>query len=543
MNKKTLPFWIFLTTMIIILSTAFTGSKVYADGEPPTDTFTPTNTTVPTNTNTPLNTSVPTNTSIPSATFTPSFTPTETPVVFPRPLVVVDSYSGSRSKVASGKSFDVSLNLSNHGSVGASNVVVTFTSGDFIARGTGGVRAIGSMNSGDAININQELTAASTVVGKSVAYITATITYTDGSGTSYSSDATLAFNISATATPEDSGGTSPSATPTSSKRPQLVISSYQSDVNPLQPGTTFKLSLEIQNVGSTLAKNITMVMGGGSVSNTGSDSGTQVPGGVAGAGGEFTNFAPIGASNIQSLGSLSAHDKIAANQQLIVNVSTNPGTYPVKFSYIYTGDDGRQFQDDQVITLLVYRLPLVEVNFYKAVDPLTVGMPGILPIQIVNLSRSSTILGNMAASTGAGTLTNNSMLVGTMDPGGYFPMDVSFIPTTAGPAEILITLQYTDDFNQPRQHEFKLSVNIDPAPEISTTPGADGSTGPDQPVQPETFWQKVVRFVKGIFGLNSGQPTPTNTVPEINPNNGGGGGGGSGGGGGKGFLPSIRSLS
>jgi hypothetical protein len=510
--------------------------QVFAETTPPAETpVTPENTPVtPASTPvTPESTTPPSETPIPTATVTPE--------VFSRPLVVIDSYSGSKSKISAGKTFNVVVNISNHGPSDASNVVVSFTSGDFIARGTGGVQAISRLRTGESVTIDQELTAASTVEGKSVAYITAAISYTDGSGTGYTSDATLAFGILTTPT-AGAGGYDPTATPTSSKRPQLVIMGYQSDVNPLQPGTTFQLKLDLQNVGATTAKNVTMVMGGGSASNAGADTGTPAPGGVAGASGEFTNFAPIGASNIQSLGNLSAGDKITANQQLIVNVSTNPGTYPVKFSYLYTGDDGRQFQDDQVITLLVYRLPLVDVNFYRTVDPLTVGMPGTLPIQIVNLSRSSTILGNMTITTGAGEVSNNSMLVGTLDAGGSYPLDVNFTPSVAGPAEIAINLQYTDDFNQPRQIDFKLSVNVDEAPVMESDPstlGPNGGLPTDQ--QPETFWDKVVRFVKGIFGLDSGQPTPTETAP-VDPGMNGGGGGGGVSPGGKGSLLSTGRL-
>ena len=482
-------------------------------------------------------TDTPEPTATPEPTSTPE--PSMTPEVFARPLVVITNYTGSSKKITAGKTVHVSLTFLNQGTSDASNVVVSFTSGDLVARGTGGVQAIPVLRTGESTTISQDLTAASTVDGKGVAYITANITYTDGSGNSYSSDATLAFTTSGTAT-SVSDGSYATSTPTSSKRPQLVISGYQTDVNPLQPGTTFNLALDIRNAGSTTAKNITMVMGGGGTSNS-SDSGTPVPGGVAGASGEFTNFAPIGASNIQSLGNLSAGDKVNANQQLIVNVSTNPGTYPVKFSYLYTGDDGKQYQDDQVITLLVYRLPLVEVNFYRAVDPLTVGMPGVIPIQIVNLSRSSTILGNMTVSTSAGELTNNTMLVGTLDAGGYFPLDVTIIPSTAGVAEILVTLQYTDDFNQPRQVEFKLSVDVAEALEMSVTPGMEGGPGMEPVAAPETFWQKVVRFVKGIFGLDSAQPTPTETTPMEPPLDGGGGGGGEAVPGGKGNIqPGYR---
>ncbi len=108
-------------------------------------------------------------------------------------------------------------------------------------------------------------------------------------------------------------------------------------------------------------------------------------------------------------------------------------------------NSGKSWQDDQVITLLVYRLPILDVNFYRPPDMFTAGMPGVLPIQVVNLSRNSTILGSMKVITTAGALTNDTMLIGPLDAGGYFPLDVNFTPDAEGKAEIVVTIQYTDD--------------------------------------------------------------------------------------------------
>ncbi len=433
MKRISSVFWILLLLSLVIAG--FGWNPVYAQVTPPTE--------APTNTTEPTETPIPTATTPPTATATP-ITP------YPRPLVVVTKYSGGGKKIVAGKTFDVSMTVKNQGSWDASNVTVTFTSGDFVSRGTGGVQVKPTLGPGGVWNLSQSITAADSVAGKKVAYIGVNISYTDEAGTAYSSDATLAFNISGEAASSSGGGSYASATPTVSKRPQVVISGYQSDVIPLQPGTTFKLTLDVKNVGMATARNITMVMGGSNSSSAGSDNGTPAPGGVSGASGEFTNFAPIGASNVQLLGNLDVSNTITASQQLIVNVTTNPGTYPVKFSYLYSDEHGNKYQDDQVITLLVYRLPLLEVNFYRPADPLMVGQPGILPIQVVNLSRNSTILGTMKVISNAGQMMNNSLLVGNLEAGGYYPMDVSFIPEFPGQAEIIIQIQYTDDFNQPQ---------------------------------------------------------------------------------------------
>ena len=93
-----------------------------------------------------------------------------------------------------------------------------------------------------------------------------------------------------------------------------------------------------------------------------------MPGGVSGGSGEFTNFAPVGASNVQSLGDLDPGGAIQAKQNLIVNTSTNPGAYPMMVTFSYVNDKNEPINDDQVITLLVYSLPNVDVSFYRPLD-------------------------------------------------------------------------------------------------------------------------------------------------------------------------------
>jgi hypothetical protein len=209
------------------------------------------------------------------------------------------------------------------------------------------------------------------------------------------------------------------ATPTGVKSSQLVITNYSASVDPLQPGEQFAIKMTVQNVGNANAQRITMIVGGGS--SGGSDGGTPQPGGVSGGSGEFTNFAPVGASNVQSLGNLAAGSSVQASQNLIVNVSTNPGAYPMKVTFSYLNDKNEVINDEQVITLLVYSLPSVDVSFYRPPDPFFVGEPGALPIQVVNLGKRLSVLGNVKVESAGGTIENGTSLVGSLD-GGYFTL-------------------------------------------------------------------------------------------------------------------------
>ena len=256
-------------------------------------------------------------------------------------------------------------------------------------------------------------------------------------------------------------------------------------------------------MGNSEAKNVTMIVGGGS---SGTSGGTPQPGGVSGGSGEFTNFAPVGSSNIQSLGSIPAGGALQAKQNLVVNVSTNPGAYPMKITFSYVNSKGEVINDEQVITLLVYSLPNLDVSFYSPPGILFTGQPGALPLQVVNLGKRTAVLGNMKIEAANGTIDPATTLVGSLDPGGYFTFDSTLFPETAGSLELKITIDYTDDFNQSRTVERTLTVEVEesfvePAPE----PGMEG--GGEFPTQAEeTFAQKAWRFVLGLFGLDSAPP-------------------------------------
>jgi hypothetical protein len=247
-----------------------------------------------------------------------------------------------------------------------------------------------------------------------------------------------------------------------------------------------------------------MIVGGGS-SVSSIEGGTQQPGGISGGSGEFTNFAPIGTSNVQSLGDFLSGDSISAFQPLIVNVNTAPGAYPLKISFVYIDEQNHTFVDDQIITLLVYRLPILEISFYQQVSTLYTGQANTLPLQVVNLGRNSIVLGNMRVSGLSGQFSNNTVFVGTLDPGGYFTLDASYTPELAGSTDLIVTIDYTNDFNQPQVITKTLTVDVLEQTIIEQPTGGSQNGGTNSiPPTPETFLQKVWRFILGLIGLDSG---------------------------------------
>lgn len=439
-------------------------------------------------------------------------TPTATEeTVFERPVVVIESFSLSSNLVRPGSAFDLVLHFVNKGGSDATNIIVVFDSASFLPQETGGVGSIPWIPSNGDRSLEQPLLASETLWGETVATMLVKVTYTDANGTVYSENFTLTISLE-----QPNWVVKPTATPTPMTviRPQLVIDSYNADVDPLQPGTMFNLSVDVRNLGSANAKNVTMVLGGGSVADNGL--GTPQPG-VSGSGSDLSTFAPLGSSNLVYLGDLATGGVLSASPRLIVNVSANPGAYPFKVSFVYNDDKGQRIVDDQVITLLVYSLPVVEVGFYRDAGIFTVNTPTVLPIQVTNLARKSAVLGTLKATADNADITNNTALVGALESGGYFTLDVNYTPFAAGEQTIRVTINYTDDFNQPRSVEQVLTIQVE---EEMVLPTPEVPLGPDGlPLEPtvteETLGQKILRFLKGLIGLDSSKPQPVETPVEM----------------------------
>lgn len=433
----------------------------------------------------------------------PPPTATTAPLPFVRPQMVVNATT-TKGTVQTNSEFKININLENAGTSTAYSVQAVLTSADLVPLKNGGVSVLGTLDAGDKAGLAQSFLVSGQIYGQKTIVVDLTLTYYDDKGTSYSDKFALTIAASGGVS---SGVAAATSTPTGVKSSQLVITGYSTDTDPLQPGEKFTLKLTIQNVGNAKSQRVTMIVGGGS---SGSSGETPQPGGVSGGGGDFANFAPVGASNVQSLGDLSPGDKIEAAQNLVVNVSTNPGAYPMRITFSYLNDKNETINDEQVITLLVYSLPNLDVSFYQPPGELFTGQPGALPIQIVNVGRRLAVLGNVKIESDGGLVESGTGLVGSLDVGGFFTIDSLFTPDQPGTNKINVTVDYVDDFNQPRTFTKTLEVEVieQVIEEIPETP--DG--GVEEPAA-ETFWQKVKRFILGILGLDSAPPPDTESVP------------------------------
>jgi hypothetical protein len=433
-----------------------------------------------------------------------------------RPMLTVAEYYLNSGKLAAGSDFKLAVRIKNTGGSDAYNVIVAYDGGtSFYPKNTGGISTVSGISSATSTTVTQDFTGAAELAWIGIATMKLTVSYTDSAGTAYSDVFSLTFNVSTSSSQSSSSNSS-----SSSNQTQLVITDYMVDVDLLQPGTTFNLALEVKNMGAGDARGVTMVMGGAGSPST--DTSTTTTGGVTGGGADLSKFAPLDSSNLVYIGDIAAGGTATLTQKLIVNVTTEPGVYTLKFSFVYNDGKGNKVIDDQVITLLVYSLPQVESSFYMDPGFFYVGTPTTLPIQVTNLGKKTAVLGNMRVTADGEEIFNNVSLVGALDPGGYYTLDAEITPSKEGPLDIVVTINYTDDFNQPRTLVQKISIEVQPGMEITPDPSLEnpegnGMTGLPVEQMPETFWQKIGRFFKGMLGLGSGKSeqdiVPVDEVP------------------------------
>lgn len=429
---------------------------------------------------------------------------TATPTVYQRPLLTLISYSTGSYGVTPGADFTLTFRVANPGGAKARNIVFSIVPGDFLPLGTGGVISGGVIAPGADTGYTQGLIADSALAAESVGTLQISAAYTDDYGGTYGETFNLTFPV--VKKPASSGSARPTATTTPSPRPILLIHGYGVDVDPLKPGSLFTLSVQVSNAGGSEARGITFVLGGGTVTTgpsgtPGADGGS----GISGSGSSLEHFQPLGQSNVAFLGNLGPGALVTSVHELIVNSTTQPGAYPLKLTLIYRDSAGQLYTDDHVITLLVYSPPMLEIGFYQPPEPLFVGQPGNLPLQVLNLDRKPVILTRMRVGSESAEISNGELPIGYLDTGISFTLDAQAVPFQPGPLAIEVTIDYIDDFNEPQTIQQMLEVEViefEPPPEFPDPGG--GEPFPEAPA--ETFWDKVLRFLRGLLGLDSAPP-------------------------------------
>ncbi|MEM7331170.1 MAG: IPT/TIG domain-containing protein [Chloroflexota bacterium] len=413
----------------------------------------------------------------PTATPVPSATPDNT-FVFGQPQLAIETVVIEPSVPQPGEPFNVTMVLANLGNWTAVDIELALQSTDIAVPAQGSnVRIIPRIQYESAMTLTLPMVLGENALSGPQS-LNFNLTYFDINGRSYDTPQSVGLNVStATATP----------TPAPSQ-PRLVLTTYQVEPEAeLKPGDIFELVLNITNVGSADSSNVVVTLGG--------------------ANGEaLTPFALLNSGNIRFVDGVESGATVELRQTLLVAGTAASGIFNLPIEFQYDGEDGNPQVENQVINLLVEKPPQFQVNYYRPVNRGFVGEPLDLPIEVVNIGRSLINVSTIAVTSPEMQMENNTVFIGPLDGGTSGSLDALAFPESGGTLDVLVTVNYLDDFNQAQIYEETLTVEVDApeAPEISE----DGEviefgelpSPEDEVVEERPFF---LRLLMGLLGLGS----------------------------------------
>ena len=259
---------------------------------------------------------------------------------------------------------------------------------------------------------------------------------------------------------------------------------------PLQPGQAFELVLQVENVGARDALRTRMILGGGLTAG----------GDTAGSSG-LGVFAPLDTSNVRFLGRLAAGSSREVRQRMVVNGNAKPGVYVLDVGFEFSDPEGRARGSSAAVTLLVARAVRLQVNAIDVVTRTVVGQGQLFGVELVNAGDASVSVGNIEVHGGAAIdVADGTTFVGTLDAGGFFPLDATLTGRRAGRATVTVVVSYVDDFGRERTLERAFPFEVDPAPD-----GALETPAPPSASSASLVW----RVLRGLLGLGASAPLPS----------------------------------
>jgi len=292
--------------------------------------------------------------------------------------------------------------------------------------------------------------------------------------------------------------------------PLILLKSYSTGKEELQPGDRFTLRLWLENVGDGTAADMLVTFGtvqstGGTPGGSGDTSGGDSGGGQQTSTTPSTTFAPLGAGGSIFVGDVAANGgRASLTQTFIVDGTVKSGIYSLPITLRYTKADGSTAQETLAASMVVVAPPRLQITLQGIIpETVNIGEPFPLALEIAN-SGAATVNLTGAATEGENidVLEGKELPLAPVKAGEDTTFNALVMPLEEGPVSVTLTLRYLDDLNQERTIVRTYETEaIAPPP-----PPDDPMIG--QPVMPEPQVEDgdddvVGRFLRGLLGLGS----------------------------------------
>ncbi len=405
--------------------------------------------------------------------------PTDTPkpgtlVAVAKPELVIQAAESEPDPVRPGSTFTLRLQVVNHGGYTATGIRVALASTDqAVPRQGSNLVVLEKLDAGQQATV-ELLLVLNQEAPSGYLSLPLSLEYSDYYLRDYTSQQNVGLNVGNAA-----GG-----------QPLVLLRTYETRPASLSPGDAFTLHLELANVGGQPASQLLVTLGGQDSADSSHPSDTRP-------------FAILGSGNVQFVPNLQAGGQYDLDLQLILDGSADSGVYNLPVSLAYEGPDQAGHSENAVVNLLVSRKPSLTVDYYAPAPVGQVGQPLELPIEVVNIGRNLVNVSTIRASGEGLQVLEGSAFVGALDGGTSGTLDAQVIPEKGGTLPVLITVSYLDDFNQPQTITQTLSVEVEQPAPTPVGPAQEGSGSFASEGQPASFWDRLARFFRGLFGLGS----------------------------------------
>jgi len=379
-----------------------------------------------------------------------------------RPQLVIEAAETEPAVLGPGDAFSLTLHLANRGSRTATQVAVSTASADLAVPASGSNVIVVEQIGIDQVTTVTLLLVLGEVTQAGRLSMEIALDCSDYSGGSYATRQSVGLEVSTAL----------------ADRPQLIIAGYHTAPDPLAPGDPFTLTLEVNNVGGGEAQRLTLTLGG-----------------EGGSG--LAPFAPLQSSNVKFVPSLAAGATLELSQRLVVDGGAESKAYSLPVALAFDDAHGTRRTDSQLISLLVSRRPHFQIGFYQPVVTATVGVPFMLPVEVTNIGRTLVNVSTLEVASIQLEIQDGSLYLGPLDGGTSGSLEATATAIQGGTAEVVVSVHYLDDFEQPQVITKTLTIPVEePAP-------AGAVAAENAQEQRGSFWDKVLRALRGLLGLGS----------------------------------------
>lgn len=381
---------------------------------------------------------------------------------FGQPQLVIETASTEPASIRPGNGFTLTLQIVNRGDYTATNVRIAL-----------GVGSIAIPKSGSNLTVIDLIANAQTIELKlplvlskdappGYQNLALALEYADYLGRSFKSDQSVGLSVISSL----------------SNQPIVLLSAYHTRPESLSPGEVFTLVLEFTNAGDSEAQQLQITLGGES------SGGIQI-------------FAILDSGNVKLVSRLAAGESIQLEQRFILDGSASAGVYVLPVTLEYDSPARERRTEKPVLNLLVNRRPQIQVDFYREVEPGLPGQPLELPIELVNIGRSSVNVSTAEVSGDDLEISRGTAFIGVLDGGTTASLDAVVVPQVSGSLPVLVYIHYLDDFNQSQVITQTLTIEVEapqPTPQARDAESVQDGGG-------VLGW--VVKIVRGLLGLGS----------------------------------------